>query len=185
MGLGIGKSARELAKSMYRIPFALLVFWCVAAPAVCAQDVCKTVLDAGERLTTTPHHAYVTRVSGNKQELREDISVDGAIYVQINGKWKKSPLTVQARLKQQQENRASAKNTSCHHVRAEAVNGEPADVYSVHGVNEGITSDSMVWISKGKNQILRQEEDIDETDTKFHESVRYEYTNVAAPPVSR
>ncbi|MBZ5643394.1 MAG: hypothetical protein LAO19_11585 [Acidobacteriia bacterium] len=170
---------------MHRIPFALLVFWCAAVPAVRAQDVCKNVLDAGERLTTTPHHGYMTRVRGNKQELLEDISVDGAIYIQINGKWRKSPLTVQDRLKQQQENRASAKNTSCRHVRDEAVNGEPADVYSVHAENEGITSDSMVWISKSKNQILRQEEDIDETDTKFHESVRYEYTNVAAPPVSR
>lgn len=185
MESGIGKIARKLTKSTYRIPSALLVFCCAAVPAVRAQDVCKKVLDAGERLTTTPHHAYMTRVSGNKQELSEDISVDGAIYVQINGKWRKSPLTVQDRLKQQQENRASARNTSCRHVRDEAVNGDPADVYSVHAENEGITSDSMIWISKSKNQILRQEEDIDETDTKFHESVRYEYTNVTAPPVSR
>jgi hypothetical protein len=70
-------------------------------------------------------------------------------------------------------------------LRDEAVNGEAAEVYSAHGENEGITSDSLVWISKSKNQILREEEDIDESGTKFHESVRYEYTHVAAPPVSR
>lgn len=185
MKSGIGRIVRKLSKSQYRIAFVLLVCWCGSVPSVHAQDECKKVLDAGERLTTTPHHAYMTQVNGKKQELREDISVDGAIYIQVNGKWKKSPLTVQDRLKQQQENRATAKNTSCRHLRDEAVNGEAAEVYSAHGENEGITSDSLVWISKSKNQILREEEDIDESGTKFHESVRYEYSNVAAPPVSR
>ncbi len=184
MKSGIGRVARKRGKSQYRIAFALLVSWCGTAPALYAQDECKKVLDAGERLTTTPHHAYMTQVNGKKQEVREEISVDGAIYVQVNGKWKKSPLTVQDLLKQQQENRATAKNMSCRHLRDEAVNGEAAEVYSAHAENEGIASDSLVWISKSKNQILRQEDDIDETDTKFHVSVRYEYTNVAAPPVS-
>lgn len=185
MNSGMGRIARKLSKSRYLIAFALLASWCGSASAVHAQDECKKVMDAGERLTTTPHHGYMTQINGKKQELREDISVDGAIYIQVNGKWRKSPLTVQDRLKQQQENRATAKNTSCRHLRDESVNGEAAEVYSAHAENEGITSDSVVWISKSKNQILRQEDDIDETDTKFHESVRYEYTNVTAPPVSR
>ena len=184
MKSGIARIARKLSKFRYHIAFALLVSWCGSVPALHAQDDCKKVFDAGERLTTTPHHAYLIQVNGKKQESREEISVDGAIFVQLNGKWKKSPLTVQDRLKQQQENRTTAKNTSCRHLRDEAVNGEAAEVYSAHAENESIKSDSLVWISKSKNRILRQEEDIDETDTKFHESVRYEYINVAAPPVS-
>lgn len=184
MKSGFGKIARELSKSRYLIALALLVFWCGRVPAARAQDECKKVLDAGERLTTTPHHQYMTQVRDNKQELREAISVDGAIYTQVNGKWKKSPLTVQDLSKQEQENRLSAK-TSCRYLRDEAVKGETAEVYRVHAENEGIASDSLVWISKSKSQILRQEEDIDATGTKFHESLRYEYTNVVAPPVSR
>jgi hypothetical protein len=75
---------------------------------------------------------------------------------------------------------------SCRLLRNEVVSGEPAEVYSVHAETEDLKSDSLVWISKSKRPILRQEQDLDTgLGDKSHISTRYEYTNVSAPNISR
>jgi hypothetical protein len=84
----------------------------------------------------------------------------------------------------EQENRKNVKNASCRHVRDEIVNGEPAGVFSAHAETDDIKSDSLIWISKNKGLVLRQEEDLDAGGDKSHVSARYEYSNVSAPNVS-
>lgn len=155
-----------------------------AAPAIHAEDDCKVVFDAGDKLTGTPHHGYTTRtLPGGKTEVTEDISVDGAIYVQVRGKWVKSPLTVKQRQADELENRKLVKNKSCHFLREETVSGQAAKVYSAHAETEEMKSDVVVWIAKSSGLILRQEEDMETSGEKYHSSVRFEYSNVKAPIV--
>ena len=114
----------------------------------------------------------------------EAIFVDGA---HPRPSWRqvaKEPTTVQQTQKQEQENRKNVKNASCRHVRDEIVNGEPAGVFSAHAETDYTNSDSLIWISKNKGLVLRQEEDLDTRGDKSHVSARYEYSNVSAPNVS-
>jgi hypothetical protein len=178
-------------KSLYRtypartVCLTLILFPAAGASLARAQDACKVVLDAGDKLTATPHHGYQTRAAaGQSPRSSEDISVNGAIYVKMNGQWKKSPLTVKQRQQQEQENRKDAQNTSCHYVRDEAVNGEAASVYSAHAETEGLKSDSLVWISKSKGLVLRQEEDLDMDGEKSHVSAHFQYGGVTAPAIA-
>jgi len=172
------------------------VFWTVVgAIAVCwnpgsarAQNECKVLFDAADKLTATPHHGYQTstvQAKGAKQETGEDIFVGGAIYVLIHGKWRKSPTTVEQRKNMERENRQNARNVSCRYLRDEAVNGEAAKVFQAHSETPELKADSVVWIAKGTGLILRQEEDVDSGEgDRSHVSVRYEYRNVSAPVIS-
>jgi hypothetical protein len=180
----------SLVRFILSAKFALIFLFfsvCGLAPLASAQNDCKIVFDASDKLTVTPHHGYSTTTrpaNGGKPTDGEDISLNGTVYVLIRGKWIKSPMTVQDMQKQQQENRKNARNLSCHHTRDESVKGEAAAVYSAHADNDDIKSDTIVWISRSSGLILRQEEDIDTGDTKSHISVRYEYANVSAPAVT-
>jgi hypothetical protein len=94
-----------------------------------AQAECKSSFDAIDKLTTTPHHTYsTTKMPSGKERTSEGSLAGGVIYVQINGTWKKSPLTPDELRQQEQENRKDAKHPSCKHERDDSVNGEPAQV---------------------------------------------------------
>ncbi len=177
-------------KSLYRAYPALVVcvslIWFAAGSASLAraQDACKVAL---MRATSSPPRRIRLlhpNGGGRSSQTTEDISVDGAIYVQIHGKWRKSPLTVKQLQEQEQENRKDAQNTSCHYVRDEAVNGEAASVYKAHAETEGLKSDGLVWISKRNGLVLRQEEDLDMSGDKLHVSAHYQYGKVTAPSVT-
>jgi len=153
-------------------------------PKLYAQGECKVVFDATDKVADTPHHIYSVRTGPGKettQQKNELIYAGGVIYVQVRGQWRKSPLTPTQQREQQQENRKNAKNISCHHLRDETVNGEPAAVYSAHAETEDTKSDAVVWISKSSGLLLRQDENLDSDGDKFQVSARYEYGNVTPP----
>jgi cytochrome c556 len=164
----------------------LLLLW--GMPRVArAQNECKAAFEANDKLLTTPHHGFITRSAvskADKPELMENIFVGGVYYVQIRGKWVKSPMTAEQMKQQQEENRKNAKNVSCKHVRDEPVNGEAAAVYKVHSETEDTKADAQIWISNSKGLILRQEEDLDLGGDKMHVVTRFEYGNITAPKVS-
>jgi len=169
------------------------VLLCSAAfllsPAARAQGDCKIVRDALDKLTTVPSHAYETETNparpGSDARSVEMITTGGAIYITINGKWKKSPLSAAAMQAQQDENWKDAKNVSCKYLRDESVGGQSAAVYKTHNENEDTKEDGQVWVSKSKGLLLREEQDVDlGSGDKRHHSARYEYTNVQAPAVS-
>jgi len=181
--------ARMIASCRHFAHLALTLVALGNAPFARGQNDCKVVFDADDRLTATPHHGYVTTTlqgKGAKQVTGEDIFAGGVVYVQVRGAWRKSPMIAEQRQNQQLENRKNARNVSCHLLRNEVVNGEPAEVYSFHAETEDLKSDSLVWISKSKRLILRQEQDLDPgLGDKSHTSTRDEYTNVSAPNISR
>jgi hypothetical protein len=152
-----------------------------------AQAGCKPLFDAIDKLTTLAHHAYSTQKSDEgKERTSETILIGNVIYVQVNNKWRKSPMTPEELRQQEKENRESAKNVSCKHVRDDSVGGEPAEVYSAHNENDTDIYDSQIWLSKRTGLVLREELDMDTGGEhgKSHSSVRYEYSNVSAPAVS-
>ncbi|MGH9743561.1 MAG: hypothetical protein ACRD51_14545 [Candidatus Acidiferrum sp.] len=172
------------------VAFAGLILMVPGAVPTRADDGCNILVEATKKEMTSPSHIYSTTTAAylhGKTETGEVIYAggpDGAIFVRILGKWKRSPVNAAAMLKQEEENRRAAKMT-CHYLRAEAVNGETAAVYSVHTETEDAEVDSTIWISKSKGLPLKQELDMDMGGTmgKSHKSMRCEYTNVKPPQV--
>ncbi len=159
------------------------------SPPARAQSDCKILRDAVDKLTTVPSHAYETETNparpGSDASSVEMISTGGAIYITMNGKWKKSPMSMADMHAQEEENWKTAKNISCKHLRDDSVKGESATVYSAHSETEDTKTDAQMWISKSKGLLLRQEDDVDiGGGEKHHRSIRYEYANVQAPAVS-
>lgn len=150
-----------------------------------AADSCQPVFDAMSKVLVTPSHVFSTGGAGTRAGAKpqsESIYFGGVIYVKLNDKWIRSKMTAQQMLEQEKENREHGKAT-CRYLREEVVGGEAAAVYSSHSENEDVKSDGQVWISK-KGLPLRSEFDIDIGDpSKMHQSVRYEYSNVQAPPM--
>jgi hypothetical protein len=161
----------------------------VISPAARAQDNCKLVHDAIDKMSTVSSHAYETESNparpGTGVTNHEVIRAGGTIYVMMNGKWKKSPMSSADMRAQEEENWKNAKNVSCKHLRDESVKDESAAVYSTHNENEDSKEDGQIWVSKSKGLPLREEQDTDlGSGDKHHMSIRYEYANVQAPAVS-
>jgi hypothetical protein len=155
-------------------------------PARAAIDPsCKPVLDAMRKQLATPTHSYVTEVAkfrGNKPVSSESIHTGSVSYIQVNGKWRRSPITVEDLRKQQEENLRTAKSMACRYLRDEAVSGEAAAVYRSQAENQDVKSDSTVWVSKRTGLPLRSENDLDTGDAdQQHLSIRYDYANVQPP----
>jgi hypothetical protein len=157
----------------------------VAGPAASAIDPsCKPATDAMMKQLATPTHAFVTEAApgGGRPEVKETIYAGGAIYVQMKGIWRRSPMSVQQMREQQEENQRNAKSMTCRYLRDETVHGEAAAVYRAQADVEGIKSDATLWVSKRTGLPLRSENDLDTGDkTKRHLSIRYDYADVRPP----
>ncbi len=165
---------------------AILIFAAAAGqPARAADPVCKLVLDAIAKQIVTPSHLYATDVMalrGGKPRTTESIYTGGAIYVQVKGQWKRSPMSVQDMQKQRDENVRNAKSMTCRYLRDEAVNGEAAAVYDSQAETEDGKSASTLWVSKRSGLPLRSESDIDlGGGEKMHLTIRYDYAGVRPP----
>lgn len=172
---------------MTRPTLAVLVFgalgvfvWSDSAAAQAAA--CKPVTDAMLKMVTTPHH---TVSSDGFQITGEAIGVDNTTYVRIRGVWRRSPMTPQDQLKQEQENIANAKVYTCSKLRSETVDGIAAVVYKVHSETPDVgTADGTVWIAPSLGLPVKTDEDFTPAGgSKVHHAVTWDYTNIAAPVV--
>ena len=164
---------------------ALLLSVALAGPAHAAGD-CKPVLDAMTKQIGTPTHIYMTEATqlhGGKSTKKEAIHTGSAIYIQMNGQWRRSPLSTQDLQKQREEAARKTKSMSCRYLRDEPVNGEPAAVYHAQTDIEDVKSDSTVWVSKRTGLPLRTEQDTDTGGATGmqHLSIRFDYANVQPP----
>jgi hypothetical protein len=150
------------------------------------DSACRAVLDASDKLFTTPYHMYMMEAGagvGNGKPMSSEMVFSGGVqYILYNGKWTRSPLS-REELKALEERNRKNSTISCHYVRDESVNGESAALYSTHEESVHGKNDNQIWVSKSKGLILRQETDIDTggANGKTHLSSRYEYSNVQAP----
>jgi hypothetical protein len=156
------------------------------AHAATAEPACKPVLDAMQKLSVTPHRNTTTTTAAythGKPETGEMIQTGSAIYVEIKGKWRRSPATPQELQQQTQENLRNAKSYDCRFLRDESVNGETAALYSTQTATEDARENGQAWISKSRGLPLKQELDMDVGGAggKIHRSIRYDYDNVQPP----
>jgi len=155
--------------------------WLVAVPAAAQTAVaCQPIFDAMTKQALTPNHLYMT-MTGSSNVTSESITTGGVMYIQVNGKWMRSP-TSPSEMQQLVRENEKGKTTSCQRLPDEAVNGMAAIVFQVHSKTASSTSDEKVWLAKATGLTLRGEADVLSGTTKTHISTRFEYTNVQPPP---
>ena len=154
-----------------------------AGGSVAAQAPgCKPVTDAMFKMETTPHHAVA--MSG-PSDGGGTIVVNNEIYFKVRGVWKKSPMTPQDQLEQEQENIKEAKVYTCTRLGSETVNGIRAVAYKVHSESNDVgTGDGTVWIAPSIGLPVKLDEDMTPaTGAKMHTSMTWDYANIHAPLV--
>jgi len=160
-----------------------------AAAPVAAQSVsCKEFASAMIKQTVTPYHAYMSTTAGynqGKAEQSEVISTADAMYVQVHGKWRRSPFTAQ-NVKDMQKALADSvsRNYTCTRVGSESLNGASTTRYHVKGRNEEGEIGEEIWLASN-GLVKRVDMDMDVGGGamgKSHSTMRYEYGNVQAPP---
>jgi hypothetical protein len=174
----------SLLRAAAGLMFVLLT---LGGTRVAAQDSCKAINDAQDKVITTPTHIYNTMTAvpnSADKHTTETIYLSGATYVKVSGKWTRNTITAQQAIKREEENRKASK-VSCQYLKDEIVNGDLAAVYSVHSerADMGVKSDGQIWISKSKGLPQKNELDITSGGSTNHLSTRYEYANVQAPPI--
>jgi hypothetical protein len=157
----------------------------LGAMTLAAQEECQPVFNALDKVMSTPTRILSTTTAGGKPKTTETIYADKAIFTSINGKWTRSPASLE---KVQQQEKDGRKTTvyACSHVKDEEGSGEASQIYSVSAKPvSGPKTESQFWISKSTGLPLRNEVDVERSgkEAKSHYSVRYEYKNVAAPKV--
>ena len=151
-------------------------------PAVAQTPSCKPVNDAMLKVVTTPHHV----VSIDERSTRSEVIVaDNTTYVLMKGAWRKSPMTPQEQLKQEQENIRDAKVYTCTMVRTETVNGIAAVAYKVHSETPDVgNTDGIVWVAPSLGLPVKTDEDLTLLGgSKRHLSITWDYANIHAPAV--
>jgi hypothetical protein len=165
-----------------------------AAPAF-AANTCDALYSAAVKSTQTPHHLYSTtthssesmhrsdtfkRLSGKamytgKTESGEAIFDGKTEYLQLHGKWMRSPMTQQDMLETAQENMKTHPDT-CAVLGDQTAGGQALTAYKVH--NNDVGTDSQVRVLKSSG--LLQGQTLTMPDGSVVET-RYDYGNVQAP----
>src|SRR5579859_1836789 len=112
---------------MTRFLFAAVLAFFTPAWMQAASPACQSVLDALATIYSTPVHIYATETdenAGGRTRSSETIYLNHATYVQVNGKWRTSPLTQQAVQEMKKEQQEKNVGATCRSVREESVNGE-------------------------------------------------------------
>jgi hypothetical protein len=109
--------------------------------------------------------------------------VGGAIFVRLDGRWQRSPLTTQDMVQQEKVNEEKTKVMTCSHLRDETVGGEMAGVYSADSENEHGRHHYVIWIGKNGGLPLKSELDmqVGAGGSVMHISTRYDYRDVRPP----
>lgn len=152
-----------------------------------AADVaCAPVMAAMEKTREAPVHQYQDRATGGKHHLSELIRTRDTIYLQVNGRWRRSVMTPQQSAKMEEDNiRERGGNTTCHKVRDETIGNDNATLYSADEKTDedGVTT-SELWISKRTGLIVKQVTHIDVGGGpagKTDMTIRFDYDGVRAP----
>ncbi len=162
----------------------------VLAVSLAADSTCKMLADANAKIYAIPTHIYTTEIAtytGGKPKSNELIYLNNTTYIESNGRWNISKATPQRMQELRKTGEDKHPNAVCRAVRDESVNGKAATVYSMHDEHQGSKTDSQIWMSKSRGVPLKLEMDMDVGGAagKSHRTMRYEYTNVTAPPVGR
>jgi hypothetical protein len=165
------------------------VFGGSGSPAYADDAACQVVLEAVIKQTTVPVHQKISIESAaapGKPLQSEMIRIGDTLYMQVRGQWMSRPYDGQKAANDARQAMQKAEHT-CSHVRSEAVDGQAAELYTVHSKTASGGTDSQIWISSATGLPLRQHTVMSEAAVgKAQHDVRFDYTNVRVPPgVSR
>jgi hypothetical protein len=144
------------------------------------SPMCKAVYDAMRKGASTPSH-MVLMTDGNIEG--EEITIGNVIYLKVQGRWMKSPMTMQDSLKQQQHDIDNITASTCTRMPGEAINGVAVDVYHTQHDTKGAgAGEATYWITKATGLPLRT--DVGKINSRKVEiSMRFDYDNIKAPVV--
>jgi hypothetical protein len=168
------------------IPIALLIAAALGPPArAVVAPSCKVLVDAMMKQIGTPTHVVVTEAEKGKSKTHEMIYLGDAIYLQMEGQWKRSPMTVQQMRQREEKNQRDMTSMSCRYLRDETVGGETAAVYSTESTTPALgKSKATMWLSKRNGLPLKSENSMgidDKYSPPINEVIRYDYANVHVP----
>ena len=145
---------------------------------------CQAVLDAVIKQATVPVHQKISIESAaapGKALQSEMIRTGDTLYMQVRGQWTSRPYDGQKAASDARQAMQKAEH-SCTRVRSEALDGQPADLYSVEAKTASGGTNSQIWISSASGLPLRQHTVMLEQDSaKAQHDVRFDYTDVRAP----
>lgn len=141
-----------------------------------AANACDAIYNAGIKSVQTPHHVYTTAtMHGGKPQTGEAI-FDGKVeYLQLNGKWMRSPISHQDMLDVAQ-NKLKTHPDTCTFVGNQTVDGQAVSMYKTHNNEMGTNQTVRILKSNG----LMQSGSLSLPDGSVVEA-RYEYDHVHAP----
>jgi len=158
----------------------------VLGPRAKADDpsACQAVLEAIIKQTTVPVHQKITIESAaapGKPIQSETIHVGDTLYMQVRGQWMARPYDARKAAEDARQAMLKAEH-SCTRVGTEAVDGQPASLYSVQSKTATGSTDSRIWISPSTGLPLRQRTVmLEQGATKMQHEVGFDYANVRAP----
>lgn len=162
-----------------RPTFALAVLALCTLPAARGAELsanCKPVFAAMEKSILANHETTTTRGA----EILHGVTVDGAVYLQVRGAWRKSPISAQDNIAMSRENLKDANEYSCKALPDSVVDGTPVANYAAHTVNDGAVIDTRVAVAKGSGLAVSVENRLS-GDTAGAVVTKYSYGNVKAP----
>ncbi len=147
-----------------------------AARAAELSTDCKPVFAAMEKSLQADH----TTTTTHGADVMRGVTVDGTLYLQIGGAWRKSPISVQDNLAMSRQNLKDAKEYTCKALPDSVVDGTPVANYATHTVSDDAVIDSHVAIAKGSGLAVSVENR--HTGHAGADMVtKYGYGNVKAP----
>jgi hypothetical protein len=147
----------------------------VSHSAIGAQlsGACQPVFAAMEKTMQVDHATTTTRAG----QSIHGITVGGVNYLQLQGVWKKSPITVQDNIDRSRENLKNAKEHSCKPLPDSTVSGVAVTNYATHTVGDAVI-DNTISIDKRTGLAVMVTTDIKDGS---HMVTQYTYGGIKAP----
>ena len=159
---------------MNRIFLGVVVLVVSAAPAW--ADDCTQPMAAMMVSAKTPYsETIVSPGLGGKMVTSHMVQTATIKYVERNGSWTSLPVSSPDLVHTLNDMLKTAKIT-CKRTGTEQVNGQPTTVYTVHMENQGVVTDSTLWIS-AQNRQLKSDTTVDGK----HFGATFDYDHVQPP----
>ena len=163
-----------------RIPLFGLAFALAFAMTATAQPspVCKPVIDATHKQSTTPSHVVIVQSGHANAEV---IYLPDATYMKFPQGWMKTGPGFKDDPPDQKDN--PDKVYECRRLPHAVVDGVAAIVFAVHTVSDTSASEGTIWIAKASGLPIKSEGDTTSGGRKVHVSSTWTYDNIRAPTV--
>jgi len=152
---------------------------CLAAASGAAElsPECRAIVIALEKSLHTDHRTTST----HGKDTVHGVTVQGTTWLQVDGGWRKSPMTVEANIAMSRANLKDARSYTCKALPDSLIDGKPVANWATHTVVEDGSADSRIAIAKGTGLVLNVENWHAAPTGPADIATRYDYVNVKPP----